>query len=123
MQLSLLAVLLAPVLSMLAAASAHRRAEGGYDDLEFRAGGRGMGLLLLAAALEFSGQGEEGARGMMLFVNWATVVAGVLSIAGVAIMALERNRLRRRLSDEPDDATVPSPRVADAQAKKPAKRR
>jgi hypothetical protein len=122
-QLALLAMLLAPVLSMLAAAFAHRRTEGGYDDLEFRAGGRGIGLLLLAAALAFSSQGEEGARGVMLFIHWTTVVAGVLSVAGVAIMALERNRLRRRLSDGHDDATDPSSAAAGAQTRKPGERR
>lgn len=122
-QLALLTVLLAPVLSMLAAAFAHQRAEGGHDDLEFRAGGRGIGLILLAAALAFSGTGEDGARGMMLFVNWATVVAGVMSIAGVAIMAGERNRLRRRLSEGVDVTADPSQRPGDAQDRTRRKKR
>lgn len=121
-QLALIAVFSAPVLSMLAATFAHKRAEGGYDDLEFRAGGRGIGLILLAAALAFFGEGEEGARGMMLFVNWATVIAGVMSIAGVAIMVGERNRLRRRLSND-EDATDPSRRARDDQARTRRNRR
>ncbi len=97
-KLALLVVLLAPVLSMLVATFAHQRAEGGYDELEFRAGGRGIGLVLLAGALAFYGKGEEAARGMMLFVNWATVIVGVMSIAGVAIILQERNALRKHLA-------------------------
>ena len=122
-QLALLVVLSAPVLSMLTAAFAHKRAEGGYDDLEFRAGGRGIGLILLAAALAFFGEGEEAARGVMLFVNWTTVIAGVMSIAGVAIMLGERNRLRRLLSVGVDTTTEPSQRAADGQARKRRNRR
>jgi hypothetical protein len=109
LQLALAIVLLLPLLSMLAAALAHQRSEGGYDDLEFRAGGRGIGLLLLAAALAFFGDGEAAARGMMNFVNWATVVAGLLSIGGVAVMRHERNSLREALA-APDAAPHASPR-------------
>ena len=97
-RLALIVVFAAPLLSMLAATLAHRRAEGGYDDLEFRAGGRGIGLILLAGALAFSGDGEEGARNTMQFIHWATVVAGVMSIAGVAIMVWERSALREWLA-------------------------
>ena len=42
---------------------------------------------------------------MMIFVNWATVIAGVMSIAGVAIMASERNRLREHLAMPQDAAS------------------
>ena len=107
-QLAVLAVFAAPLLSMLAGAFAHSRDEGGYDELEFRAGGRGIGLLLVAVALTFSAEGELGARGVMVFVNWATVIAGVVSIAGVAIMVHERNRLRARLAESNADAAGPS---------------
>ncbi len=103
--LALLFVLVAPVLSMLFATFAHKRAEGGYDDLEFRAGGRGIGLVMLAGALAFFGEGEEGARGVMLFINWATIVVGVMAIAGVAIMRHERNTLREYLAGDGEAST------------------
>jgi len=97
-RLALVVVCAAPVLAMLSAVLAHRGAQGGYDDLEFRAGGRGIGLILFAIALSMFGEGNDGARGMMLFVNWATVIAGLMSVAGVAIMVNERNQLREHLA-------------------------
>jgi len=97
-RLALIVVCAAPVLAMLSAAIAHRNNEGGYDDLEFRAGGRGIGLILFAIALAFFGEGDAAARSMMLFVNWATVIAGLLSVAGVAVIVGERNKLREHLA-------------------------
>lgn len=97
-RLSLIALFAMPVLSLLVGLLAHRRDDGGHDELEFRAGGRGIGLVLLAGAIAWHGGGSDGARAVMTFVNWATVVAGVLSIGGVAIMVRERNRLRTHLA-------------------------
>lgn len=97
-RIALLLVLGAPLLALLTTALAHRRAQRGYDDLEFRAGGRGIGLLALAVAIAFFTDAEAGARGVMLFVHWATVVLGVVSILGVWLMLRERNRLRAHLA-------------------------
>jgi hypothetical protein len=122
-QLALIVVLANPLLSMLSASFAHRRAQGGYDDLEFRAGGRGIGLILLAAALGFFSDGEEGARDVMRFVNWATVVAGVMSIAGVAIMLGERNDLREHVMADAEADIGVAPRGGKKRTRGRSRRR
>lgn len=95
---ALIAVCAAPVVSLLSSLFAGRNEETGHDDLEFRAGGRGISLLILAGALSFVGAGSDTARSIMIFINGATVFFGVLAVFGVWIMYREREWLRRHLA-------------------------
>lgn len=114
-QLTVGIVLGFPVLSMVVSALARRRTQGGYDELEFRAGGRGIGMLMLAAVLALSGDNASAARNVMQFVHWAMLVSGVMALVGVAIMVREREQLRERLTGQAvptERSTEPPQRVA-----------
>jgi hypothetical protein len=94
---ALIAVCIAPLLSLLSSSMAGSGEESAHDDLEFRAGGRGIGLLMLAAAFWFLGNNPDAARSLMIFINATTVVVGALGVIGVWLMYREREWLRRHL--------------------------
>jgi hypothetical protein len=94
---ALIAVCAAPVLSLISSLFAGAGKEGGHDDLEFRAGGRGISLLILAGIFSFTGKESDLARQVMVFINGATVFFGVLAVVGVWLMYREREWLRAHL--------------------------
>lgn len=97
LQLALLVLCAAPLAALLAALGTGRGSdEGGHDELEFRAGGRGLSLLFLAGALWFFG--DDGARGLMLFMYSGTLIVGVMAVLGVWLMYREREWLRAHLA-------------------------
>ncbi len=97
LQLALIVLCLAPLAALVATLGTGRGADqGGHDELEFRAGGRGLGLLLVAGGLGFFGQ--DGARGLMLFMYSGTLIVGVLAMLGVWLMYREREWLRAHLA-------------------------
>ncbi len=94
---ALIAVCIAPLCSLLSSLVSGQKEESGHDELEFRAGGRGISLIFLAAALWFLGGNPEAAHGVMIFINGATVFFGVLGVFGVWLMYREREWLRAHL--------------------------
>ncbi len=106
---ALIAVCVAPVCTLLAALSTSRRSEEhGYDELESRAGGRGVGLLLLSGALAYFG--DDQARTLMIVMYSGSLIVGLLAMFGVALMYSERAWLSRHL------ASTSSPITADPDA-------
>jgi hypothetical protein len=96
---ALIAVCAAPVISLISSLFAGAREEGGHDDLEFRAGGRGISLLILSGVFSFTDERSDLARQIMVFINGATVFFGVLAVVGVWLMYREREWLRSHLNN------------------------
>ncbi|MDZ4814317.1 MAG: hypothetical protein SGI99_17160 [Pseudomonadota bacterium] len=94
---ALIAVCIAPLISLASSLAAGNAEDGAHDDLEFRAGGRGISLIFLATALWILGNKPDAARSLMLFINGATVFLGVIGIFGVWIMYRQREWLRAHL--------------------------
>jgi hypothetical protein len=94
---ALFAVCAAPLISLISSLFAGAREDGGHDDLEFRAGGRGISLLILAGIFSFTSAEADLARQIMVFINGATVFFGVLAVVGVWLMYREREWLRAHL--------------------------
>ncbi len=94
---ALIAVCIAPLISLASSLAAGNAEDGAHDDLEFRAGGRGIGLILLAAALWILGNKPDAARSLMLFINGATLFLGVIGTFGVWLMYRQREWLRAHL--------------------------
>lgn len=97
LRVALIAVCAAPVISLISSLFAGASEEGGHDDLEFRAGGRGISLLVLAGIFSFTSAQADSARQIMVFINGATVFFGVLAVFGVWLMYREREWLRVHL--------------------------
>jgi hypothetical protein len=102
LRMALLGVCAAPLVSLVASTLAASGEQGGHDELEFRAGGRGIGLLFIAVPVMF-GQPDT-VRSLMLFFNYATLVLGVVSVFGVYLMYSERAWLRAHLGAQAKEA-------------------
>ncbi len=94
---ALIAVCAAPVISLISSLFAGGAEESGHDDLEFRAGGRGISLLIMGGIFSFTSAQGDLARQIMVFINGATVFFGVLAVVGVWLMYREREWLRAHL--------------------------
>lgn len=94
---ALIAVCIAPLISLASSLVAGNAEDGAHDDLEFRAGGRGIGLILLSAALWILGNKPDAARSVMLFINGTTLFLGLIGIVGVWLMYRQREWLRAHL--------------------------
>lgn len=96
LQRALMAVAATPLIGLvtgLATMAKSRDAE-----IDYQAGGRGVGLLFVMFAFMFFTEGRgDAVRSLVIFVNGATVAVAVLAGFGLWIMARERDWLARHL--------------------------
>ncbi len=97
LQIALIAVVVAPLLSMLMTLLPGG-ALGDEEKVEIQAGGRGICLFVITLAFAFFSDSGDAARKLMLFINAATVFIGLLAAFGVWVMTREREWLRQYLA-------------------------
>lgn len=96
LQRTLLAVVAAPLLGLL---SALATLGASHDaEIDYQAGGRGLGLLIVTFALMALGDGQDGVGNLVVFINGATIAVGLLSLFGLWLMWRERDWLAKHLA-------------------------
>lgn len=104
LQRALMAVAATPLIGLvagLATLAASRDA-----DIDYQAGGRGVGLFfVLFAFMFFSDKGGDAVRSLVVFVNAATIAVALLAGFGLWLMARERDWLAHHLGAA--DSLVP----------------
>jgi hypothetical protein len=106
LQRALIAVALTPLIGLVAGlATLVKSADA---EIDYQAGGRGVGLFfVMFAFMFFSDAGGDAVRALVVFINGAAIAVAVLAGLGLWIMARERDWLARHLSD----TAVVAPRV------------
>lgn len=106
LQRALIAVAATPLVGLASGlATLARSAEA---EIDYQAGGRGVGLFfVIFAFMFFSDAGGDAVRALVVFINGAAVVVAVLAGLGLWIMARERDWLARHLAG----AEAAAPRV------------
>jgi len=93
---ALLAVAVAPVITLLSSLAA--MASNKDAEIDFHAGGRGFGLLAVTIAFLAFGEAEDVIGKLIVFINGATVFVGLIAVFGVWLMGQERAWLARHLA-------------------------
>lgn len=104
LQRALIAVAATPLIGLVTGlATLARSAEA---EIDYQAGGRGVGLFfVIFAFMFFSDAGGDAVRALVVFINGAAVAVAVLAGFGLWVMARERDWLARHLAGT--DAATP----------------
>lgn len=106
LQRALIAVAATPLIGL--ASGLANLAQSAEAEIDYQAGGRGVGLFfVIFAFMFFSDAGGDAVRALVVFINAAAVVVAVLAGLGLWIMARERDWLARHLAG----AEAAAPRV------------
>ncbi|MBL0041856.1 MAG: hypothetical protein IPP28_12615 [Xanthomonadales bacterium] len=95
LQRALLVVAATPLVAMIATLATLGRARDA--EIDYQAGGRGLGLFFVIIAFMFFSEMPDAMGKLMVFVNGATLVIGLLAAFGLWLMAQERDWLARHL--------------------------
>jgi hypothetical protein len=96
LQRALIAVAVTPLIGLVTGLATLASAPDA--DIDYQAGGRGVGLFfVMFAFMFFSDKGGDAVRTLVVFINGAAVVVAVLAALGLWIMARERDWLARHL--------------------------
>ena len=106
LQRALIAVAATPLIGL--ASGLATLAQSAEAEIDYQAGGRGVGLFfVIFAFMFFSDAGGDAVRALVVFINAAAVVVAALAGLGLWIMARERDWLARHLAG----AEAAAPRV------------
>lgn len=95
LQRALLVVAATPLIALMSTLVTLGRARDA--EIDYQAGGRGLGLFFIIIAFMFFSEMPDAMGKLMVFVNGATVVIGLLAAFGLWLMAQERDWLARHL--------------------------
>ncbi|MBI2398310.1 MAG: hypothetical protein HYV17_10980 [Xanthomonadales bacterium] len=96
LQRALLAVVATPLVGLLSTLITLGTSRDG--EIDYQAGGRGLGLLFVIFALMFFGDMEDGVDKLVVFINGATIAVGLLALFGLWLMWRERDWLAKHLA-------------------------
>ena len=96
LQRALLAMVAAPLIGLLSTLITLGTSRGG--EIDYQAGGRGLGLLFVIFALMFFGDMKDGVGKLVVFINGATIAVGLLALFGLWLMWRERDWLAKHLA-------------------------
>lgn len=99
LQRALVAVAVTPLIGLVSGLAT--LAKSAEAEIDFQAGGRGVGLFfVMFAFMFFSDQGGDAVRSLVVFINGAAVAVAALAAFGLWIMARERDWLARHLGSK-----------------------
>lgn len=94
---ALIAVVVLPWVSLFEAL-VQTRGPDGYDSVQFQAGGRGGGLLVVVIVFMFLAESRSAIHKLMVFINSGTVIVSLIGALGLWLMWRERQWLAAQLS-------------------------
>lgn len=96
LQRALMAVAAAPAIGLLS--SLITLGTSRDSEIDYQAGGRGLGLFFVIFALMFFGDMKDGVGKLVVFINGATIAVGLIALFGHWLMVRERDWLVKHLA-------------------------